>query len=327
MSDEVLDLRRLGTGTVPLQALLFLSTGIGVAAGLLLLALASTIAVAFVPGGFIASLGAIVTTAAYAAQLVAVGIAAVILIPLGATLAAHLKLRDTARFIVEKSGAKVLPDSNRAGSAVAAMARKAGLPGPPRYGVLENEINALALGASREEALVLVGRPLGQILQPAEIMAIIGHELGHIAMDDSKRKLMAMGHQEFLFRFLVNAGLQRWARSVFGLIGELALAAHSREREFWADAVGAYVTSKADMMAALAKLDAVDHPPTTQLERDYAPLMLRAGRSSLFASHPSMAERIQALEAETYLRRLPVRQVEARVDEPAEMPAAVYDGI
>lgn len=327
MNDEVLDLRRLGTGTVPLQALLFLSTGIGVAAGLLLLALASTIAVAFVPGGLFASVGAIVTTAVYVAQLVAAGIAAIILIPLAATLAAYLKLRDTAYFIVEQSGAKVLPDSHRAGSAVAEMARKAGLPGPPRYGVLENEVNAFALSASREEALVLVGRPLGQFLEPAEIRAIIGHELGHLAMEDSKRKLMAIGHQEFLFRFLVHAGLQRGARRVFGVIGELALAAHSREREYWADAVGAYVTTTSDMIRALTKLDAAHQPQPTPLERHYAPLMLRGGRASLFSSHPSMAQRIRALEDGTYLRRLPVRQLEAQVEEAPAARAAVYDGI
>lgn len=325
---EVLDAKKLAAQSIPLQAILFVSTAVGVALGALVLFLGSAIALAFVPGGFLAAFAAMIATTAYSTQLVIAGVLAILLIPLGATLAAHLKLRDTAKFIVEESGATILPDSNRAGTVVAEMSRKAGLPGPPRYAILENAFNAFAMSASHDEALVLIGRPLQQVLAANEIKAIIAHELGHIAMGDSKRKLLAQGHQEFLVVFLGFSGLKRLFRAVFGLIGELALAAHSREREYWADAVGAYLTSPEDMVAALRKLENTKPPPVTQVEKRYAALMLRPTRTEWFSTHPSIDRRIEALLDGTYLRRLPVRAAAEIVPKaPEAPPLGSYDGI
>lgn len=328
MMEKVLDLSRLRSETVPLLAVLFVSTALGVIAGLLLLFVAAAIGTALVPGGFVASLFAIVSAGIYGAQLAAMGVAAIVLIPLGAILAAHLKLAGMASYIVERSGAQVLKDSDREGTAVAAMARKAGLPKPPRYAVIGNAVNAFAMSADPSEGLVFIGRPLQDALRPQEVRAIIGHELGHIAMDDGRRKLLAMGHQEFLVVFLGFSGLKRVARTCFGLIGELALAAHSREREYWADAVGAYVTSKDDMISALRTLGIVVNDAPTPVEREFAPLMLRSAFQGLFATHPSFEQRIAALENETYLRRLPERVAAPAV--PPEVPAPptiIYDGI
>lgn len=330
MTEQILDTRRLATQTIPLQFILFLSTIIGVALGIGILFVIAAIGTAFVPGGFFAWIAAILAVGVYGVQLVAAGIAAIVLIPLGAIIASHLKLRASARYIIEESGATVLPDSNRAGTVVATMSRKAGLPGAPRYAILENEFNAFAMSASHEEALVMIGRPLQKVLGPKEIMAIIGHELGHVAMGDSKRKLLAKGHQDFLVVFLGLSGLRKMFRAAFGLVGELALAAHSREREYWADAVGAYLTSTEDMVSALRKINEATSPPPTALEKSYAHLMLRSPRSEWFSTHPTMDQRIAALLDGDYVRRLPLR--EAPLPEAAEMvtparPLSNYDGV
>ena len=76
--------------------------------------------------------------------------------------------------------------------------------------------------------------------------------------------------------------------------------ASSRRREFWADAIGAALTSKEAMIGALRVLDALP-PPTGEAE-----MQARFMFHSPFASHPSTAARIEALEQETYIRQLPL---------------------
>ena len=78
------------------------------------------------------------------------------------------------------------------------------------------------------------------------------------------------------------------------------ILAFSRNREYWADAIGAALTSKEAMIGALQKLEQA--PRLSGNENAHARFMFR-GRA--FSTHPSMPQRIKALEDETYIKRLP----------------------
>jgi len=295
------------------------------ALGVALLVGAAFVAVLATPLALPALVGAIVVASSSAAQLIAIAAVAVLLIPLGALVAARLKLKRIEEFIFVRSGARVLEPSSKLGGVFAQMAATAGLKETPRYGVMEDVDNAFALGGYERVGLVLLGRQLAGRLRPAEVLAILGHELGHIAMLDSKRAELAIGHQDFLFAFLGLNGLKRFGRGCLTLVNELVMAAHSRHREYWADAVGAYVTSKSAMISALRSLDSEDRNPTA-LERHFSAIMF-APASRLFATHPTFEQRIKALEQEVFLSRLPVGVLPEPVEAPSAPTAPSYDGI
>jgi Zn-dependent protease with chaperone function len=324
MTDKLpLDLERMQTSSHPLQAILFVFTAIGVALGLLVIIAAGMIGVMVVPGGFFAMLAGVLTVSTQAVRLVMLGALAVLLVPAAALLAAQLKLRQERKFIEDTHDVEMAP----AGPSVREIVRLAGLTAVPHFGVMEGLDNAFARSGGRDVGLVVIGRPFLNAFTPSEIMAIFGHEVGHIAMEDSKRKLLAIGHQDFLVTFLVSSGLKRLGRAVFCFAGELLLAAHSREREFWADAVGAHTTSKEAMIAALRRIDTLA-AADSKLEKHYAALMFRPVKS-WFSTHPKTSLRIEALEKETYISRLPLRTAPVA---PAPSPVStesprVYDGI
>ena len=81
---------------------------------------------------------------------------------------------------------------------------------------------------------------------------------------------------------------------------ELWILAFSRNREYWADAIGAALAGKEAMIGALIKLK--DGPALTPAERTHIRFMVRGDITS---THPNTDQRIKALKAETYLKRLP----------------------
>jgi heat shock protein HtpX len=299
-----LNLSKAVANVWPLQIALLASTAVGVTLGLTIV-------------GFVLILGAFATTAGLAgpvllvaltgaalAKLIAFGIGAIFIIPVAAVVAARLKLARAEEFILLDARPQPPAEGSRVGELLAYAARQAGLMSVPAYGILENEFNAFAMSSDRAVGMVMMGRPLIDGLSPRETFAVMCHEVGHIAMLDSQRKYLAMGHQQFLVRFLGWRGLKRFALTIFGFIGEFALAAHSREREYWADAVGAYIAGKEQMIGALESLSGTRHR-RTHLERDYGPMMIRP-MVALFSTHPTFKQRIAALENETYIQRLPL---------------------
>lgn len=318
-----IDLTRLQTSVYPLQALLFALTAVGVCLGLVLIVTAAMVSVMLVPAGFFATLASILLVSTQTVRLAMFGVLAVVLIPCAALLAAQLKLRGHRKFIEQTHEIRTA----EAGPVVKEIVRLSGLEVVPHFGIIKDVENAFAQSGGRDVGLVLIGGPLLKIFTNDEIMAIFGHEVGHIAMEDSKRKLLAIGHQDFLVTFLVFSGLKRWGRAVFGFAGELLLAAHSREREYWADAVGAHTTSKEAMIAALRRIETME-PSGSEFEKQYAALMFRPVRS-WFSSHPATTKRIEALEKETYLSRLPLRSAAEFPIPPSEQPEPqrIYDGI
>lgn len=298
-----LDLKSVAASTVPLQLALAFSAALGVVLGGCIIGFGIIVAMLAATAGLAGFALLAALTGVALTRLIVVAAAAILIIPAAAAIAARLKARHLEEFILRECETRAPANGSRMGEVLALAARRAGLETPPRYGVVEGVANAFAISGNRESGLVLLGRPLIEYLSPQETFAILGHEIGHVAMDDTRRTYLAMAHQEFLVRFLLWRRLQRLALTLFGFVGEIALAAYSREREYWADAVGAHVAGKEWMISALVRLHELEAPPT-RLEKRYNALMVRPARA-LFASHPSFSKRIAALEDETYVRRLP----------------------
>ena len=169
----------------------------------------------------------------------------------------------------------------------------------PTVGVFP-DANAFAMGQDIDDATLAIGRPLLDRLTSSQLDAVIGHELGHIVSGDMRRMMLMRTFQGSMVWFAYFQGLKQIVRVVICWGAELYIMASSRRREFWADAIGAALTSKEAMIGALRVLDGLP-PPTGE-----ANVQARFMFHSPFASHPSTAARIEALEQETYIRQLPL---------------------
>lgn len=212
------------------------------------------------------------------------------------------------------------------------LAAKLDLP-PPRVGIID-AVNAYAAGPSPDEAEVIIGVPLVKAYTPAELDAVIGHELGHVVSGDMRQTQFAEGYQStfgqmstVIVKTIANMAAQytrsrstaytaqslgnstdRLGRMMIGLTGELLVKGFSRRREFHADAVGAALSSPEAMISALEKLQNRKTEPTPT-EEAYGYLMF-AGlrRGSAFSTHPTFDQRREALTSGRYTSKVPRRR-------------------
>lgn len=225
-------------------------------------------------------------------------------VPLWGTVWGLVGLARQRESAVRQHGIKLLPEDDPLARRVHALAGRLGLKTRPWVGIMPHN-NAYAIGANADNAMVVVGQPLLDTLSEAEVDAIIGHELGHVANNDMRRMGFARSFQNALVWYLgFSETLQRWGRWILTWLSELYVLSLSRKREYWADAVGAALTSKEHMIAALEKLHS--GPELDTFERQHARLMFRGVTGgSLFSTHPTLEERRKALQAETYIMRVP----------------------
>ncbi|MGD8614993.1 MAG: protease HtpX [Gammaproteobacteria bacterium] len=202
---------------------------------------------------------------------------------------------------------------------VASLSRKAGI-GTPEVGIFQSDApNAFASGMSRDDALVAVSSGLLARMQLSEIEAVLGHEITHIANGDMVTMGLLQGVINTFVIFLARVVGYVVDRSLFGdergmgmgyflttivaqiflsLFATLIVMAFSRWREYRADAGGARLAGRSNMIAALRRLQAVHG--ARDLPGNLAAFGI-SGRSDgalarLFMSHPPLAERISALE-------------------------------
>jgi heat shock protein HtpX len=201
---------------------------------------------------------------------------------------------------------------------VGRLARASGLP-QPEVAVYEGEPNAFATGASRRSSLVAVSTGLLRGMDRREVEAVLAHEVAHVANGDMVTLTLIQGVVNtfviFLSRvigFVVDQALRRGddERSgpgvgyyvgvmvcdlLFGILASLIVMAFSRRREFSADAGAARLLgSPSPMIAALERLGGM---PAGALPQTVATAGI-AGRPAwtrLFATHPGLEERIEAL--------------------------------
>jgi heat shock protein HtpX len=158
------------------------------------------------------------------------------------------------------------------------------------------EINAFAMGTNSGNSLIAVSKGAVERLTKKELLAVIGHELGHVASQDMARMTFARGVQNALTFFLIFRGLKRLARWVFTPLSELEILRMSRAREFTADKISAIVLGPEAMISVLQKLEGEKVKPKT---RGYANAMMWSGfvRRSWLSTHPPLDARIAALKA------------------------------
>ncbi len=208
------------------------------------------------------------------------------------------------------------------------LARRAELPKMPEVGIYESQdVNAFATGPSRSRALVAVSSGLLQRLGQREVEGVLGHEVTHIANGDMVTMALIQGVMNafvlFLSRVLAFAVSQAmrsrddrdsgggWMeflliqvfQIIFGLLGAIVVAWFSRWREFRADAGGARLAGRENMINALRALRRLYDPEVATAEAQRAPSFQSlkisghpGGFLALFASHPPIEVRIARLE-------------------------------
>ncbi len=201
-------------------------------------------------------------------------------------------------------------------STVADLAQRAGVK-TPEVAIYEGEPNAFATGAFRDSALVAVSTGIMSQMTKSELRAVLGHEMSHVKNGDMVTMTLLQGilnafviFASRIIGFFVDSALSGKGRRrgpgigfylvrmvcqvVFGIVASMIVMAFSRHREYAADAGSAELMgSPSDMISALRRLG--------NLQPGVLPDSLKAmginGRkASLFASHPSLEDRIAALQ-------------------------------
>jgi heat shock protein HtpX len=202
------------------------------------------------------------------------------------------------------------------------LAMRAGLPMPRVYIVQEDQPNAFATGRNPEHAAVAVTTGILRALTHEELAGVLAHELTHVKNRDTLTMTIAAtvaGAIGMLANFAFFFGGPRdenGNRSPFGgiialvamilapLTATLVQLAISRTREYAADRGGAEISGHPLWLAsALGKLEQAAHQiPNERAEASPATAHLfivnplhGGGLQSLFATHPSMADRIHRL--------------------------------
>jgi heat shock protein HtpX len=212
--------------------------------------------------------------------------------------------------------ARTAPDLHRM---VAELAARAELP-MPRVFIMDNpQPNAFATGRNPQNAAVAVTTGLMQSLSREELAGVVAHELAHIKHHDTLLMTVTAtiaGAISMLAQFGMFFGGNRNNNGP-GIVGSLAMMilaplgamlvqmAISRTREYAADEMGARICGQPMWLAsALSKIESFAHQvPNEDAERAPAtahmfiinPLSGR-GMDSLFATHPSTANRVAALQ-------------------------------
>lgn len=203
---------------------------------------------------------------------------------------------------------------------VARLASKAGI-GMPEVAIYPApEINAFATGARRDNALVAVSTGLLAGMQADEVEAVLAHEVAHIANGDMVTMALLQGVLNTFVILLARVvgrvidgylgnrdgapGLGYYAsvfalEIVFGLFASMIAMWFSRQREFRADSGSASLVGRDKMIRALEAIGRSygENTLPKQIAAFGISGMVPAGFKRLFASHPPLAERIQALRS------------------------------
>jgi heat shock protein HtpX len=208
------------------------------------------------------------------------------------------------------------------------LARNAGLPKLPEVGLYESdEVNAFATGPTKSRALVAVSTGLLQRMGTREVAGVLAHEVTHITNGDMVTMTLIQGVINafvlFLSRvlaFVVSQALRSrddrdsgggWLQFVlvmffqivFSILGSIVVCWFSRWREFRADAGGARLAGRENMINALRALGRLHDPAVAAAEGQPAQAFQslkisgqRGGFLGLFATHPPIEQRVARLE-------------------------------
>jgi heat shock protein HtpX len=192
--------------------------------------------------------------------------------------------------------------------------------GMPEVGIFDSpEVNAFATGARRDNALVAVSTGLLNAMSRTEAEAVLAHEVSHVANGDMVTLTLIQGVVNtfviFISRvvgYVVDRMIFKTERGhgpgylmtvivaeiVLGILATMIVMWFSRYREFRADAGGAQLAGRNQMIAALERLRLQQAAPLPDKMAAFG--INGGGRNSftrLFMSHPPLEERIAALSA------------------------------
>jgi len=228
----------------------------------------------------------------------------------------------------------------------------------PRLAVIETEaMNAYASGMTLDQGAITVTRGLLNALNPAELRAVLAHELTHIRNGDARLAVIAAVFAgvisvsgELMIRgFSRRSAGRAMSRSsssssssgsrgkggagalvlvalaIAALAWALSIAlrmALSRNREFLADAGAVELTADPDaMVSALRRISG--HPEMKDMPSQLRAMLLHDGMNSLgpawFATHPPLEERVAAL-----VRNAGARDVPPALASPWVSPGAAF---
>src|SRR6266702_440054 len=200
-----------------------------------------------------------------------------------------------------------------------------GIPMPKLQIMETGALNAFASGMNERQYSITVTSGLLQALDDAEIEAVLGHELTHIRNGDVRMLVIAViiagvisFFAEMFFRmFFYSRGSSRSdsdsdrgkGGAGFAIVIAIALIAVawflsvvirfslSRKREFLADAGSVELTKNPDaMISALRKIEGRGElPGATSAVMEMCIDNPREGFADLFATHPSVQSRVDAL--------------------------------
>ncbi len=200
------------------------------------------------------------------------------------------------------------------------QAEAAGI-GTPEAAIFDSpQVNAFATGARKNDALVAVSTGLLRAMSRQEAEAVIGHEISHVANGDMVTLALIQGVVNTFVIFLSRVigqivdrvvfknerghGPGFWittivAQMVLGILASIIVMYFSRQREFRADAGGAELAGRENMVSSLEKLKQVSEQPPLpdQLAAFGISGSVGQGFRRLFMSHPPLDERIAALRA------------------------------
>ncbi|MEO5329700.1 MAG: protease HtpX [Magnetococcus sp. THC-1_WYH] len=235
-----------------------------------------------------------------------------------------------SKWLAKRStGAVVITQPNNSTEAwlletVQRQSRAAGI-GMPEVAVYDApDPNAFATGASRNNALVAVSTGLLRTMKREEAEAVLAHEVSHIANGDMVTLTLIQGVLNTFVILLARViggivdgllskqdeegestsggGIAYFITSmiaeiILGVLASIVVMWFSRKREFRADVGGAKLAGRNNMIAALERLQ--QSTITPQLPAEAAAFGISGNQGSfmaLFASHPPLETRIQALQ-------------------------------
>ena len=195
--------------------------------------------------------------------------------------------------------------------------------GMPEVGIFDaDEMNAFATGARRNAALVAVSSGLLRSMSRAQVEAVLGHEVTHVANGDMVTLALLQGVLNTFVIFLARiiggivdralfknereeSGIGFFlttmvAQIVLGILASMIVSWYSRRREFRADRGGANLAGTGSMISALQVLkQSHGEPMPPQMQAFGINTGGTGGFMRLFMSHPPLDERIAALQSST----------------------------
>ncbi len=236
------------------------------------------------------------------------------------------------KYVAESMGARLADAAHGLKEAqllniVSECAIASSLPIPQTYVIEAEQINAFAAGLVSENAVIAVTSGALKRLSREEMQGVIAHEFGHISNGDMviglRLAAMLMGFYFVLYialRLLQISGRGRGNRqaseggrnpvvlaalillaagAITWLLGSILKAAVSRQREYLADASSVQFTrSPEGLVNALRKIqqETAKDMPKTGMAYSHLYLDDHKSLSSVFATHPPLEKRIEAIE-------------------------------